>query len=222
MIHVNLQTTNPAASEYDAYTTFLWVRDALVEIVNEQPSDGDPPIMDIDVKLYETPGGILDALRRAAIANMRVGRPPASKEYDEAARSAHWLSIIDSTNDVKALMNFARQNSMMMLHITASEIAAYGVQYERSEHAIRRNDWQERKEAEGKVSGAITDATKLTDAELWGAIANAEANIGGARNAGIKLKWLNVSMLVLKEANARGSTLAGMRPIAGRLKRHGS
>ncbi len=24
MIHINLQTPNPAASQYDAYTTFLW------------------------------------------------------------------------------------------------------------------------------------------------------------------------------------------------------
>lgn len=214
MNHINLQTANPAASQYDAYTTFLWVRDTLVEIVNEQPNDGDPPIMDIDVKLHETPGDILDALRRAAIANMRIARPPASKEYDEAARSAHWLSIIDSTNDVKALMNFARQNPLMMLHITASEIAAYGMQYERSEHAIRRNDWlveQERKAAGAKAAGEVSDATKLTDAELWSAIANAEANIGGARNAGIKLKWLNVSMLVLKEANARGYTYDNLK-----------
>ena len=214
MHQITLDTSNPATDRYEASTTFVWVHERLVEIVNEQPTDGEVPCMDVDVKLHESPDAIRSALLTAAVVNMRVARPTAAKEYDEAGRAAHWGNVIDSTNDVKALMNFARQHTFKPLHISVNDIIQFGMQHEMSEHTIWRNQWhaeQERKEVEARTSGEVTDATKITDAELWSAIANAEKRIEQERLSPQKLKWLTVSMLVLKEANARGFTYENLK-----------
>lgn len=140
MNQFSIDTPNRAIPHFAYRTTFAWANGALVEVTNAQPLKGEP-CMDVEVRVHTQVRDACGALVNAAILNLQIVPPYASTEFESDKRAAHWYAVIDATSDVKALMNFSRQDRYGLIEIEAKEIVTAGVANERSEHAIRRNAW---------------------------------------------------------------------------------
>jgi len=133
-----------------------------------------------------------------------MSTPTQAKEYDAETRYREWASVIAQNHDVQELIRFS-----VSANVNAAFIAGEAVNRERMEHAQARTAWLERKARD--AANAPKDPATLTDAELWNALENAEKRIEQERLSPQKLKWLTMSMLVLKEANARGYTYENLK-----------
>jgi len=204
MSQLTIDTTKPHLSTFDA-SHFIWAGRSLVECkIARATRNVTSSDTHADLFVHTTESAIREALFNAALAALRMSTPTQAKEYDAETRYREWASVIAQNHDVQALIRFS-----VSANVNAAFIAGEAVNRERMEHAQARTAWLERKARD--AANAPKDPATLTDAELWSAIANAEKRIEQERLSPQKLKWLTVSMLMLKEANARGYTYENLK-----------